>query len=292
VNTKIKLTIMRKGSDKAIELTIVRDVIRVKSVRSHSDGNDIGYIRITQFTEQTTDGLKKAISDLTSQLGADNIKGFAIDLRNNPGGLLDQAISVSDAFLDRGEMGVPYSSHQVRCQMLNCQIVEKREQGTFVDRYSGPAARSLEINYVPLRACERKWRKSERPIGWARRRCLEWRMQGNARHDPLPSARQASCEKFQAIKSKEHRRDMRLSTTVRFATQLVTDLPNAHRTLRLLSGMGDSEAAPSTHVWSNRSTKKSSSFARADLHVGGERVRPNYSLRVHCWAAEPARSEV
>jgi carboxyl-terminal processing protease len=103
VNTKIKLTIMRKGQDKPIEVTIVRDVIRVK-LRSHSEGDDIGYIRITQFSEQTTGALKKAINDLTSQLGADKIKGFVIDLRNNPGGLLDQAISVSDAFLDRGEI--------------------------------------------------------------------------------------------------------------------------------------------------------------------------------------------
>ena len=104
VNTKIKLTIMRKGQDKPIDVTIVRDVIRVKSVRSHNEGDDVGYIRITQFNEQTTDGLKKAISDLTSQLGSDKIKGFVIDLRNNPGGLLDQAISVSDAFLDKGEI--------------------------------------------------------------------------------------------------------------------------------------------------------------------------------------------
>src|ERR1700680_232617 len=70
VNTKIKLTIMRKGADKPIDVTIVRDVIRVKSVRSHTEGDDVGYIRITQFNEQTTDGLKKAISDLTSQIGA------------------------------------------------------------------------------------------------------------------------------------------------------------------------------------------------------------------------------
>jgi carboxyl-terminal processing protease len=104
VNTKIKLTIMRKGQDKPIVVTIVREVIRVKSVRSHTEGNDVGYIRITLFNEQTSDGLKKAISDLTSQLGADKIKGFVVDLRNNPGGLLDQAISVSDAFLDRGEI--------------------------------------------------------------------------------------------------------------------------------------------------------------------------------------------
>src|SRR6202044_2608382 len=95
---------MRKGQDKPIVVTIVRDIIRVKSVRSHNEGDDVGYIRITLFNEQTTDGLKKAISDLTSQLGADKVKGFVVDLRNNPGGLLDHAISVSDAFLDKGEI--------------------------------------------------------------------------------------------------------------------------------------------------------------------------------------------
>ena len=110
VNTKLKLTIMRKGQDKPIDVTIVRDVIRVKSVRSHSEGDDVGYIRITQFNEQTTDGLKKAIADLISQLGADKIKGFVVDLRNNPGGLLDQAISVSDAFLDKGEIVSPVAA--------------------------------------------------------------------------------------------------------------------------------------------------------------------------------------
>src|SRR6202048_4964449 len=104
VNTKIKLTIMRKGQDKPIDVTIVRDVIRVKSVRSHAEGDDVGYIRIAQFSEQTAEELKRPISDLTSQLGSDKIKGFVVDLRNNPGGLLDQAISVSNAFLDKGEI--------------------------------------------------------------------------------------------------------------------------------------------------------------------------------------------
>ena len=65
VHTKMKLTIMRKGQDKPIDMTIVRDLIRVKSVRSHNEGNDVGYIRITQFNEQTADGVKKAISNLT-----------------------------------------------------------------------------------------------------------------------------------------------------------------------------------------------------------------------------------
>ena len=104
VNTKIKLTIMRKGQDKPIEFTIVRDVIRVRPVRSRSQGDDIGSIRISEFTEQTTDGVKKAINDLKRQIGASKIKGFIIDLRNNPGGLLDQAVSVSGLFLNRGEI--------------------------------------------------------------------------------------------------------------------------------------------------------------------------------------------
>jgi carboxyl-terminal processing protease len=103
VNTKIKLKIMRKGQDKPVELTLTRDVIRVLSVRSHSEGDDVGYIRITQFNEQATAGLKKAIADISAQDG-DKLKGFILDLRNNPGGLLDQAISISNAFLNRGEI--------------------------------------------------------------------------------------------------------------------------------------------------------------------------------------------
>jgi C-terminal peptidase (prc) len=103
VNTKINLKVMRKGRDKPLDIAIVRDIIRVRSVRSKVE-DDVGYIRITQFNDQTTEGLKKAIKDLTDQIPADKLKGFVLDLRNNPGGLLDQAISVSDAFLERGEI--------------------------------------------------------------------------------------------------------------------------------------------------------------------------------------------
>jgi carboxyl-terminal processing protease len=103
VHTTVKLTITRKGQDKPIEISITRDVIKVSSVRSHLDGDDVGYIRLTQFTEQSTDGLVKAINDITAHSG-DKLKGFILDLRNNPGGLLDQAISVSNAFLNRGEI--------------------------------------------------------------------------------------------------------------------------------------------------------------------------------------------
>src|ERR1700723_220876 len=104
VNSKIRLKILRKGLDKPLDIAIVRDTIKVRSVRSHTEGDDVGYVRITQFNEQTTDGLKKSIADISSQLGSDKVKGYVIDLRNNPGGLLDQAISVSDAFLERGEI--------------------------------------------------------------------------------------------------------------------------------------------------------------------------------------------
>jgi carboxyl-terminal processing protease len=103
VHTTVKLTITRKGQDKPIEISITRDVIRVSSVRSHLEGDDVGYIRLTQFTEQSTDGLVKAINDITAHSG-NKLKGFILDLRNNPGGLLDQAISVSNAFLNRGEI--------------------------------------------------------------------------------------------------------------------------------------------------------------------------------------------
>src|SRR3954452_21220518 len=104
VNTKIKLTIMRKGQDKPIEVSIMRDIIRVRSVRMRIEGDDIGYIRLSQFNEQTSEGLKKSIADITTQISNDKLKGYVLDLRNNPGGLLDQAVSVSDAFLERGEI--------------------------------------------------------------------------------------------------------------------------------------------------------------------------------------------
>src|SRR6201992_161046 len=103
VNTKIRLKIIRKGSDNPIDVTLVRDNIRVRSVRAHVETDDIGYIRITTFNEQTTEGLKREIGNLQTQIG-DKLKGFVIDLRNNPGGLLEEAVTVSDTFLERGEI--------------------------------------------------------------------------------------------------------------------------------------------------------------------------------------------
>src|ERR1700726_1008237 len=103
VNTKIRLKIIRKGQDNPIDVTLVRDNIRVRSVRAHVEADDIGYVRITTFNEQTTEGLKKEVANLQNQIG-DKLKGFIIDLRNNPGGLLEEAVTVSDSFLERGEI--------------------------------------------------------------------------------------------------------------------------------------------------------------------------------------------
>ncbi|MBX2832814.1 MAG: S41 family peptidase [Rhodospirillales bacterium] len=102
VNTDIILTIIRKGEQAPFDVTLTRAVIKIQSVRAEVK-EDIGYIRITKFNEQTFSGLQRAIGDMREQIGPE-IKGLVIDLRNNPGGLLDQAISVSDAFLDKGEI--------------------------------------------------------------------------------------------------------------------------------------------------------------------------------------------
>ncbi len=101
-NSQLRITIMRKGEKKPIELTLTRAIIRVDSVRFRAD-NDIAYIRLTIFNEQTEEGLERAIDQAKKQIGR-RLKGIVLDLRNNPGGLLDQAIAVSDAFLEQGEI--------------------------------------------------------------------------------------------------------------------------------------------------------------------------------------------
>lgn len=104
VNTPIVLTVAREGADEPIEITIVRDIIRVKAVKHRIEGEDVGYLKISSFTEQTFDNLEEAIKVIRDEVGDDNLKGYVLDLRLNPGGLLDQAVSVSDTFLDRGEI--------------------------------------------------------------------------------------------------------------------------------------------------------------------------------------------
>jgi carboxyl-terminal processing protease len=101
--TKITLTVQREGAKEPLTFTITRAVIKIQSVRSRREG-DVAYIRVTSFAEPTTTMVRKAISDLTTEIGKEKIKGVVLDLRNNPGGLLDQAIGVSESFMDQGEV--------------------------------------------------------------------------------------------------------------------------------------------------------------------------------------------
>jgi carboxyl-terminal processing protease len=144
VNTKIKLKIMRKGADKPVEVSITRDIIRVRSVRSRMEGDDVGFIRITQFNEQTTEGLKKAIADMSAQSG-DKLKGFVIDLRNNPGGLLDQAISVSDAFLEKGEIVSTRGRNAEETQRFNARAGDLTKAKPVIVLINGGSASASEI---------------------------------------------------------------------------------------------------------------------------------------------------
>ena len=102
VGTDIELTIRRPNVEDEIEVTITRAIIQIRSVRSHAEGN-VAYVRVTSFSEHTDKELREAFDSLKQEIGGDLV-GVILDLRNNPGGLLDQAVAVSDAFLDKGEI--------------------------------------------------------------------------------------------------------------------------------------------------------------------------------------------
>lgn len=103
VGTDIHLVVVRKGAKEPLKFKLTRAIIQIKSVKYHVEKGNVGYIRITQFNAQTFPGLKKAFEDIAKQTDG-KLAGYVLDLRNNPGGLLDQAIAVSDAFLDKGEI--------------------------------------------------------------------------------------------------------------------------------------------------------------------------------------------
>src|SRR5262249_45951754 len=143
-NTKIKLKIMRNGRDKPIEVSITREIIRARPVRSQLEGDDVGFIRISQFSEQTLDGLKKAIANLTARSG-DKLKGFVVDLRNNPGGLLDQAIAVSDAFLENGKIVSTRGRNASETQRFNARPGDLTKGKPIIVLINGGSASAAEI---------------------------------------------------------------------------------------------------------------------------------------------------
>lgn len=143
VGTAISLTIQRKGVDDPIELKIIRDRIRINAVRARAEG-DVAYIRITTFNEQTHANLVASVERLKKQIGTE-IKGYIIDLRNNPGGLLDQAISVSDDFLERGAIVLTKGRNLEETQRSNARPGDLTDGKRILVLVNGGSASASEI---------------------------------------------------------------------------------------------------------------------------------------------------
>jgi carboxyl-terminal processing protease len=144
VNTSVKLTIQRPGRKDPLEVTLVREVISIRSVRSRVEG-DVAYIRLTQFIEHSFDDLKAAIDKTTKEIGEDKIKGYVLDLRNNRGGLLDQAVFVSDAFLDRGEIVSTRGRNADETQRFNAKPGDLTKGKPVIVLINGGSASAAEI---------------------------------------------------------------------------------------------------------------------------------------------------
>jgi carboxyl-terminal processing protease len=144
IGTPIKLTIMREGAEEPIEIEIVRAEITVQAVRSRVEDN-IGYIRVSSFSEQTFDGVKAAIDKLADEIGEDKVAGWVVDLRNNPGGLLDQSIAVSDAFLDQGEIVSTRGRRNDEMQRYNAHSGDLADGKPVIVLINGGSASASEI---------------------------------------------------------------------------------------------------------------------------------------------------
>jgi len=144
VNSPINLTVVRKGVEDPFEVKVVRDIIHINPVKYNAEGEDVGYIRLTTFNEQTTENLQQAVEDLEKKLGP-NLKGYIIDLRNNPGGLLDQAISVSDAFLDKGAIVLTRGRNLEETQRSNARQGDITDGKKIVVLINGGSASASEI---------------------------------------------------------------------------------------------------------------------------------------------------
>jgi len=142
VGSDIVLTIRREGVE-PFDVTVTRDVVRIRSVRSRVEGK-AGYIRITTFNEQTAPGVEKAMADIKAELG-DELIGVVLDLRRNPGGLLDQAVKVSDAFLDQGEIVSQRGRNPDDSQRYNATKGDLAEGLPLVVLINGGSASASEI---------------------------------------------------------------------------------------------------------------------------------------------------
>lgn len=144
VGSKIVIRVTRAGAQPR-DIEITRDRIVIRAVRHQIIGDDIGYIRLTQFNEQTTEALRKAIEDIKAKVPADKLRGYVIDLRNNPGGLLDQSISVSDTFLERGEIVSTRGRNAEETQRWNARAGDMTGGKPVIVLINGGSASASEI---------------------------------------------------------------------------------------------------------------------------------------------------
>ncbi|MGF1629196.1 MAG: S41 family peptidase [Kiloniellaceae bacterium] len=142
VGSDLTVTIRREDSE-PIDLTITRDVIKIQSVRNRVEDN-VGYIRITTFNQQTMPGLEQAIQEIKAEAGSE-LRGYVVDLRNNPGGLLDQAIEVSDAFIDQGEIVSTRGRELENAQRFNAKTGDLAEGLPIIVLINGGSASASEI---------------------------------------------------------------------------------------------------------------------------------------------------
>jgi carboxyl-terminal processing protease len=143
-NSKIVLTIKRQNVEKPLELALMREIIHIQVVKSRMEPNDIGYVRLSQFTEQADAGIKQAVKALRQQNGG-KLRGLVLDLRNNPGGLLDQAVSVSSDFIDQGEIVSTRARHPEESQRWDAKGDDILHGAPLVVLINGGSASASEI---------------------------------------------------------------------------------------------------------------------------------------------------
>ena len=144
VGTDIELTIAREEAEEPFDVTITRDTIKIKAVKYRVEG-DIGYLRISKFSEKTFDDLEAGMASIKKQLGPNGVSGYVVDLRNNPGGLLTQAVAVSDAFLDKGEIVSTRGRDQQNADRYNAQLGDLADGKPVVVLVNGGSASASEI---------------------------------------------------------------------------------------------------------------------------------------------------
>lgn len=144
VDSSIDLTLRRPGREEPIDVSMARAIITISPVRWRPEGGDVGYVRITTFNEQTEASLQDAVKSLKNDLGP-TMKGVVLDLRNNPGGLLEQAVAVADAFLERGEIVSTRGRRSDSIQRFNARRGDAAAGLPIVVLINGGSASASEI---------------------------------------------------------------------------------------------------------------------------------------------------